>query len=188
MNKKRRCDAVRKDRTKKIDDREIVGRCVVGVTLAHHRGESARGTSFRNVHADGARSRVRERPVHLDEVLPLSRLWNAMSFEKGQKEKRTKRRIEEEAEIEAKRRNCSLWGTARTGQNEESEEEWKWRKARNWVKRREESFSEGKKKERRAYECVHEPRILDSLLIVAVVAVPLSASLSRVPYICSGRK
>lgn len=78
---------------KKIDDREIGQvrrRRHSRVPRASSRGSRAERHS-RNVHADGARSRVRERPVHLDEVLPLSRLWNAMSFEKGQKEKRTKR-------------------------------------------------------------------------------------------------
>lgn len=87
--------------------------------------ESARGTSLRNVHADRERSRVRERPACLDEVLPLLGLWNATSLyvasgrgrrrrERSGGSNRRRRREAAEEEIEAK-----SWaaGIARMRQN-----------------------------------------------------------------------
>lgn len=71
-------DAFRENLTGKEKNQQI-GQ----VRRRHHSrtiAKSARGTSLRNAHADGARSRVRERPAYLDEVLPLSRLWNATSL------------------------------------------------------------------------------------------------------------
>lgn len=107
---------------------------------------SARGTSLRNAHADRARSRVRERPACLDEVLPLSGLWNATSLyvaSRGGRRRRVrsggcggnggrKETAGEESRGEGplgpqeSRARGKIKGAERKGRG----------KARNWVKRR----------------------------------------------------
>lgn len=102
--------------------------------------ESARGTSLRNAHADTARSRVRERPACLDEVLPLLGLWNATSLyvasRRGRRRRvrsgggsgdgrRKRRRKAAGEEVEAKSQESRVRDKIKGR-----------RKARNWVKRR----------------------------------------------------